>query len=245
MRQRSNLVVAIGLALFLVGASAAWLVVHDEGSSSANTAASQVLYAAKPVPAGISGQAALSQGLVKTRKVDPAAKPATAFSDQSELVGRTSQVDIPAGMTLVADQFQAAQTTSGTVNIPAGKEALAVQLSNVPGVAGFAGAGDHIDVFGMVRDKSTAAGQPNAGAGVHRVMQGVEVLKVNGTTLVANQGQPGGPGLVFLLAVTPEQAEHLVFLTSFEQLYFALVPKTNPPTAVTPGVDPKTVLNQI
>ena len=63
------------------------------------------------------------------------------------------------------------------------------------------------------------------------VMQGIEVLNVNGTTLTPNAGQPGGPGLVYLVAVTPAQAEHLVYLTTFEQLYFSLLPKAGAPNA--------------
>ena len=66
-------------------------------------------------------------------------------------------------------------------------------------------------------------------------MQNTEVLNVNGTTLAAAQGQPGGTGLVYLLAVSPVEAERLVYLTTFESLYFSLVARTLPPSATRPA----------
>jgi Flp pilus assembly protein CpaB len=198
-----------------------------------------VLVADKPIAAGTTGQAAVAQGLIKVKRIDIKSRPVTALTDASQLAGKTAHVNIAAGQPLVAEQFEVAQTVVGTVDIPAGKEALAVQLANVPGVAGFAGAGDKIDVYGIAKDPKTQTGI------ARRVMTGVDVLKVNGTTLVPTQGQPGGAGLVFLVAVTPEQAERIVYLTTLEQLYFALVPKAHPPTAPTPGTNPATVLNPV
>ena len=234
MRQRSNLIVTLGVVVFVIGAAAAWLVLRDHGSSASATSSSkdkvQVLVADKAIPAGTKGDQAIQQGMVSTKQVDTSAKPATAFTDPSQLPGRTSQGDIAQGQILTAEQFAQAQTAIGTVKIPDGKTAVALQLGNVPGVAGFAGAGDKIDIYGVVKNA------PGKGQATHLIMQGVDVLNVNGATLAPNAGQPGGQGLVYLLAVTPAQAEHLVYLTSFEQLYFSLLPKTGTPNVQTPGV---------
>ena len=96
-------------------------------------------------------------------------------------------------------------------------------------MAGFAGTGDRVDVFGV--SQGTEAG----GSRVQLVMQAVEVLNVNGTGLPAVQGMADGPSLVYLLAVTPGEAERLIYLGEFAKLYFDLVPKDEPPV-VTPGV---------
>jgi pilus assembly protein CpaB len=242
MGKRSNLIVTLGLAVFIVGAAATYLVVRsgdDGGGASSSANRVPVLVAEKPIPAGTTGTAVVTQGLIKTRNVDANAKPATAITDASQLAGKTVTLGVAEGQILTLDQFQQAQTRIGTLNIPDGKTALALQLNNVPGVAGFAGAGDKIDIYGISKEPVTNV------ARVRRVMSGVEVLKVNGTTLVPTQGQPGGPGLVFLVAVTPEQAERLVYLTSIDQMYFALMPKANGPGGGTPGTDAKTVLNPI
>jgi len=235
MGKRSNLMVTLGLAVFIVGAAATFLVVRNSGADTTPTAGSgrvSVLIAGKPIPAGTQGSAAVNQGMVKTKVVVDSARPATALTDVSQLAGKTVTLGVAEGQVLTTDQFQAAQTRIGTLKIPAGKTALAVQMANVPGVAGFAGAGDRIDVYAVVKPGSDPK-QPTGGAKL--ILQNTEVLNVNGTTLAAAQGQPGGTGLVYLLAVSAPEAERLVYLTTFEQLYFSLVAKDAAPVGGTPG----------
>ena len=105
-------------------------------------------------------------------------------------------------------------------------------------MAGFVGAGDRVDVYGV------AQGDDAGPSRVQLVLQAVEVLNVNGLGLPVAQGQADGPGLVYLLAVTPNEAERLIFLTEFNKLYFDLVAKDEPPV-VTPGAGPEDALNGI
>ncbi len=233
MGKRSNLIVTLGLAVFLVGAAATYLVVRNSdggGTSSANKV--PVLVAEKAIPAGTTGTAMVTQGMIKTRDVDASAKPATAITDASQLAGKTVTLGVAEGQVLTLDQFQTAQTRIGTLKIPDGKTALALQLANVPGVAGFAGAGDRINIYGVVKPGSDPKNPQGA---THLIMSNTEVLNVNGTTLAPTQGQPGGTGLVFLLAVSPVEAERLIYLSTFEQLYFSLVAKDAAPVGSTPG----------
>ena len=235
MGKRSNLIVTLGLAVFIVGAAATYLIVRNSGDSGTPTAGAgrtAVLVADKPIPAGTQGTTAVSQGLVKTKVVPDAAKPATALTDLSQLAGKTVTLGVAQGQVLTSDQFQTAQTRIGTLKIPDGKTALALSMSNVPGVAGFAGAGDHINVYGLVKPGDDPKMPQGAS---HLIMQNIEVLNVNGTTLAAAQGQPGGAGLVYLLAVDIAQAERLTYLTTFEQLYFSLVSKDAAPVGGTSG----------
>jgi pilus assembly protein CpaB len=244
MGKRSNLIVTLGLAVFIVGAAATYLVVRSgDGGSGASSSANRVpvLVADKPIPAGTTGTAVVTQGMIKTRNVDANAKPATAITDASQLAGKTVTLGVAEGQILTLDQFQQAQTRIGTLNIPDGKTALALQLNNVPGVAGFAGAGDHINVYGVVKPGS----DPKLpGGAAHLIMSNTEVLNVNGTTLAATQGQPGGTGLVYLLAVSPAEAERLIYLSTFEQLYFSLVAKNADPVGATPGASIADALKQ-
>jgi Flp pilus assembly protein CpaB len=231
VRQRSNLIVVLGVAVFVLGVAATFLILRNDNNSSTssnNTVA--VLYAKGNIPAGTSGSAAFSSGLVETRQVPASSRPPAALTLPSELSGKTAVRAIAAGQPLTIDQFVTPQTVIGTVNIPVGKQALAVQMAKVPGVAGFAGAGDKIDIFAITKQPTV----PRVDFQVNLVMQQVEVLSVNGTTLAAAPGQPGGEGLVFLLAVSPDQAARLVYLTNFQTLYFSLLPKNQgpvPPTA--------------
>jgi Flp pilus assembly protein CpaB len=233
MGKRSNLIVTLGLAVFIVGAAATYLVVRNSDDGTASGAGkTTVLIADKPIPAGTTGANAVNQGLVKNKAIDAAAKPATAVSDVSQLAGKTVTLGISQGAIITLDQFQTAQTRIGTLNIPDGKTAVAVELSNVPGVAGFAGAGDKINIYGVIK---AGVDPKNPAGAAHLIMQNTEVLNVNGTTLAATQGQPGGPGLLYLLAVSPIEAERLIYLSTFESLYFSLVSKDAAPVGPTPG----------
>jgi Flp pilus assembly protein CpaB len=236
MARRSNLIVILGLVVFIVGAGATYLIARDDGDDvTARAGKTVVLYAAKPIPAGTTGGNALDQGLVKTKAIADSAKPVNAITDPSQIAGRIAALGVPEGQVLTSEQFKDAQTRIGTLKIPDGKTAMAVQLAHVPGVAGFAGAGDRINVYGLTRDGPQ-------GAQSKLIMQNVEVLNVNGAALATGQGQPGGSGLVFLLAVSPSEAEQLVYLTSLQQLYFALVAKDRPAGEPTPGVTQRDAL---
>jgi hypothetical protein len=103
------------------------------------------------------------------------------------------------------------------------------------------GAGDRINVYGVIKAGSDPK-MPQGGA--HLIMQNTEVLNVNGTTLAATQGQPGGTGLLYLLAVSPAEAERLVYLSTFESLYFSLMSKDAAPVAATPGASIADALKQ-
>jgi len=234
MAKRSNVIVTLGLAVFIVGAMATFLILRDTGEDTpaAGSGKVAVLVAAKPIPAGTNGSDAANGGLVKSKVVADSVKPANALTDPTQLAGRSASLGVPEGQIITSDQFQPTQTRIGTLKIPEGKTALALEMKNVPGVAGFAGAGDRINVYGVVKSSSETAG---GGPSVKLIMQNTEVLNVNGTTLAAAPGTPGGTGLVYLVAVTPVEAERLVFLTSFEQLYFSLVSKDQPAVGDTPG----------
>ena len=243
MAGKTKVTLAVGFVIFVAGtAGAAYLgsrnTAAPPGAASSGSSRPTVLYAAQPVPAGTSGSVALAQGLVRSRAVAATALPPGAVTDATQLSGRVAVRAIEQGTILTGDLFPAPQTRIGTVQIPAGKRALALELQPVAGVAGFVGAGDRIDIYGV------ADGTRGSPRGVHLVLQSVEVLNVNGTGLPATQGQPNGPNLVYLLAVTPAEAERLIYLTSFEDLYFDLVP-SGEARVTTPGAGPDQALQAL
>ena len=242
MAGKTKAILAVGFVIFLGGSmGAAYLGsrgTSDAGPSSPSAPRPTVLYAAQPVPAGTASALALAQGLIRARTVAAASLPADAITDPAQLSGRVAVRAITEGTILTTEMFPAPQTHIGTVVIPQGKRALALELQPVAGIAAFAGAGDRIDVYGV------ADGSRGTAMGVQLVLQAVEVLNVNGTGLPAAQGQPNGPNLVYLLAVTPTEAERLIYLTTFEELYFDLVAKGEPPVA-TSGARPDQALQAL
>ena len=218
-----------GVTLFVAGGGgAAYLSSRGDSGGDQSVATSKVTayYAATPVDVGTAASTALAQGAIRPRAVQATERPANAVTDPTQLSGRVAGAAIPAGALVTTDMFPDPQTRIGTVVIPPGKRALALELNPVAGVAGFAGAGDKIDVYGVASENGTPT--------VRLVLQGIDVLNVNGAGLPAAQGQPGSPNLIYLLAVTPVEAERLIYLNEFEKLYFDLVPKGEGPVR-TPG----------
>ena len=234
MHRKSKAVLLLGFLIFVGGtASAAFLGSRSSGKSTPKV---EVLYAEGPVSSGTAGSTALAEGLLRSRKIDVAARPAGALTDPTQLSGKVAARAIPAGTLVTTEMFAAPQTRIGTVQIPAGKRALALELDAVPGVAGFVGAGDLVDIYSV-------SGGEGGNPGVKLVLQGAEVLNVNGAGLPAAQGQPGG-SFVYLLAVTPQEAERLIYLTEFEKLYFDLIPKGEGSVS-TPGAGPSQALQAL
>jgi pilus assembly protein CpaB len=218
-----------GFTIFVAGsAGAAFLGARHSAGGGRGPGSVEVQYAADPVIAGTPGATALAERHIRTKTVAPAQRPPNAVAAPSELSGRVAASAIPAGAIVTTDMFSEPQTRIGTLAVPPGKRALTLELQPVAGIAGFAGAGDRIDVYGVAHGDG-------APAGVRLVLQGVEVLNVNGSGLPTAQGQPSGPNLVYLLAVTPADAERLIYLSEFEKLYFDLVPRGEGPVT-TPGV---------
>jgi len=122
--------------------------------------------------------------------------------------------------------------------VPDGHEAVAVQVAFDAGVAGVPGPGDRINVYGVFtsgRPGETAT-QASPGPQVQRVLVGVEVLGVAGGATPTTGGSP-----TYVLAVTPSQAEQVVFLHTAERLWMTLV-GDDIDTATTGGRDHGSIL---
>lgn len=239
MAKRSNLIVTIGLAVFVLGAGATFFVVRNGsggGSKSAAASDSTVLYATKDIASGTSGAVAVEQNFVKTRSVSASARPAGALTDPSQLADKKAVGNVPAGTVITSTQFATPQTSLGAVTIPDGKMALALSLAPIPGAAGFIAANDHIDIFGVLKDGPTA---PSA----KLIMQNTQVLSTGpgGASVAA----VAGAAPTYLLAVTAPEAERLIFLTSFESLYFSLVSKEAAAVGSTPGSSANDAFKQL
>ncbi|MBA2609314.1 MAG: hypothetical protein H0U92_10270 [Actinobacteria bacterium] len=95
--------------------------------------------------------------------------------------------------------------------IPNGHQAIALDVPFVNGVAGYAKAGDHVNVFGVFKNQAANASLPNPAAKL--VLSDIEVLAA--TT-------PVGANATYVLSVDVAQAEQLVYLASFEGSYLTL-----------------------
>jgi len=118
---------------------------------------------------------------------------------------------------------QAGATTPITFTVPKGKQAVAVELPSVPGLAGYAQPGDLINVYATIK-----LDQPNPKLRsplVKLVLQGVKVLDVRAPA-------PGTAGTAtYLLALSVDEAEQVIFYAKFESMWMALASADQKPVS--------------
>ena len=179
-RNRSTALIAIGAAVFVVGAALTFILLRDDSDAGDGSKVSAA------APTASASQAA------------PAAQPA------------------PGG-------------AAPAVKVPTGKEAVAVQVPTVPGLAGYAKAGDRVNVYGTFKDR-----QPNAGA---RGVPLAKLILADASVLAVTAPAAGAEGgtATYLLAVNAGDAEKVIYLASFEGIWLSITPDGAPAIATTPG----------
>ncbi|MGH9022139.1 MAG: RcpC/CpaB family pilus assembly protein [Acidimicrobiia bacterium] len=110
----------------------------------------------------------------------------------------------------------------GELKLPPGKQAVAVSLPFVAGLAGHAKPGDLVNVYATV-EKVAEGGTPGQVPYSRLVLQSVPVLDVEAT------GANGTGTATVLLALDAASAEQVIFLARFETAWLTLVPPAQPP----------------
>ena len=176
-RSRSTALIAIGAAVFVVGAALTLLAVRGGGEGKVRASATPAATAT------------------------PAAQAAAA----------------------------AGQVAAATVKIPEGKEAVAVQIPKVPGLGGYTEVGDRVNVYGTFKDRQPGGAVKGAPL-VKLILSNVEVLAVTATPAAAEGGSA-----TYVLALSADEAEKVIYLSSFEGIWLSLVKDGAPPVGSTPG----------
>jgi len=132
----------------------------------------------------------------------------------------TTTTTVQAGTVVVNPATTPAGPTSFT--IPDGKQAVAVQVPFVAGLAGYAKPGDIVNVYGVIDEKGAGASPTPPASKL--ILPGVQVLAVTGPA-------PGGESgnATYLLALDADQAEQAIFFAKFQSLWLTLVPKGQAP----------------
>jgi hypothetical protein len=139
-------------------------------------------------------------------------------SDQAAV--STTTTTVQAGTVVIN---AAAPTAPSSFTIPPGKQAVAVQMPYISGLAGYAKAGDSVNVYGNLDEKGIGAAP--AGPATRLILSGVEVLAVTGPGPGAETGNA-----TYLLALDATEAEQVIFFAKFQSLWMTLVPKGQAPS---------------
>ncbi len=248
MRSRSNLLVLLGVAFFIVGGVIVYLLTDDEDSGSSEAAPVTVVVGSADIQAGSLADELIEAG--QLREIEIAA-------DQLS-PGAVQSLNQLAGATFVQGFAEEQQITSTglqlvnrTFEVPEGFEAVAVQIDFVAGAAGYVNPGDLINLYGLFSGTAGAAVTPRA----ELLLTNVEVLDVD-LTIPPRRGQAtdpeaatsaqraSGSTVTYLLALRTDDAEKVIFSTEFESLYATLTADDAPPAGPTPGRDPDTILQE-
>jgi Flp pilus assembly protein CpaB len=269
VRQRSNLIILFGIAFFLIGGAIVYLVVTDDDDSGRSNATAvgevTVFVAAEDIPANTTGPDVIEQGLLATDQRPAGSQPVGAITSAGGLDNQIFVVGVRKGDVITSSQL--AVRSLSNISVPEGYDGVAVTLPYTNGGAGYVAPGDTINVYGLYGTSDQAAGLISGPEGANSegvrlprtelILTNVLVLDVSAqdarsidnTQPDGQQAQQGSVSrqasqapLTYLLALRPTDAERVVQVSEFAQLYFSLTADDAPPAGDTPGADGGSVL---
>lgn len=228
--RRPPIILCTGLVLGLLGAALVLGYVRNiETRTDTAEEMLTVLVATAAIPTGTaSGEAAPS--VTATQIPARFARPG-AVTDLGDVSGQFTTRRVEVGETLAARDFASAVTTAGELAIPAGREAVAVAVGIDGGVGRFPRPGDRVSVYATFTQGAAVT---------QKILADIQVLATQpaaSTTGRLDASQTAGTGvgneLVYLLAVTPDEATQLVHGKQTGKIWLTLVPEgqSSPPVA--------------
>ncbi len=169
----------------------------------------------------------ISENMLEIREVPENLLPDGALEAVHSAVGRPAGITIYAGDIITSHKLFSDTTRSGMADsIPADCRAVSVGVSNITGVAGFAKAGDHVDVMLVQKDDYTAKSR--------MLLQNVLLLSINkdsGERIPSvNEDGVSVPRIgvedptIATLALQPQEAMGLVSAAALGEIYLMLRP---------------------
>lgn len=228
------LVAAVGTTLVFIYASTA----NDRALRGQHPV--ELLVAKSEIPAGTTGLAAESKGLLVTKKVARAAAAPNALAPGAlqSIASQVALSTIYPGEQILPAKFGALGQTTGLV-IPPGMIAVSVQLGDPARVAGFVEPGSFVAVFATL---SPSGGTTAGGTATFTrlLLPKAQVVAVGPTTAgnaASADGQQSAKGTaaagtnpeqqlpraILTVALTQKDAQRLVFASQQGQVYFGLL----------------------
>jgi pilus assembly protein CpaB len=228
MKSRSTTIIGAGVAVAILGAVLVFAYARSlQGSAGAATGANVGAYVAtSAIATGTKGTALTTY--VKTANVPSAARPADALTSLTQVSSLVALRNISAGEVISASQFGTAGTpniaTSG-LTIPAGKNAITVTSPVPQAVAGYVSPGDLVNIY-----LTTKSGDQ----GARLLLTNISVLAtVPANTPKTPTAAPVSGDVYFTLALSPQEAEKIIFSQTYESLWYGLVHPGDGPASTT------------
>jgi Flp pilus assembly protein CpaB len=244
VRNRSNLLVLIGIAFFVVGGIIVYVLTKDDGSSTSSSPGKvTVVVGTQDIPAGATAKDLLANNGLKEQQVPTAQLVPGAVQSLNQLEGATFISGFAKGQQITA---AGVQLVNRGYRLPKGYEAVSITVPFTDGDAGYVNVGDQINLYGVL------ATTPVNGAKLPRaqlLLSNVRVLDVsraiaaNGATGDANGvDRASTDSVTYLLALKTNDVEKVIFSTKFEGIYVSLTDGQSAPAGPTAGVGTDNVL---
>jgi pilus assembly protein CpaB len=187
----------------------------------------------------------ISQGLVQQVQMPRRYVSDGAVSSVDSISDRVLSGPVSKGEILTAGRFQSASEAGLSFSVPKGFVAVTIPVDDARGVAGLISPGDHVAVLATVSKKSITDQETRV------IIPGVQVLAVGqntgGQAPVVQSGQSGGvlgasqssggsaagATSIVTVAVSPADAEKVVFAIESGSIWLVLLPGDS--SAVKPG----------
>lgn len=237
-RRLIGLVVAVLLAAIATVLIVNYVQTADERAREAEEL-TEVFVAQEDIPAGMTADEAITQGLITRDEIPSRSVPNGAIGALSQIEGDVATVDVVEGEVIVSQRFgTTVAETGGRFQVPDGMQAVSVQVSVVPGVAGFVEPDDTVSILATLDAGGPDDEDEAEETRTQYLLQNAVVLAV-GQRVVTGENAPrinrSDENYIFTLALEPEDVEKLVFANGQGSLTFTLLPDSEQPEVDTPG----------
>ena len=233
---RRIVVILVAAVLALVGGVMVLLYARGADQRAVSAASPKTVYTSSlQIPAGTSVRDALRLKMLTETQVPANGVPAGALTQVTdENASLLAVTDIPPGQYVLAASFGDTPQGQKLIQVPAGKLAVSVALSDPARVGSFVTPGSFLTIFATHPLPAKSAADPSPGMATSVLLDNVQVIGLGATPLTGGATPTAGPdgqaeaaeqqGASFLvtLAVTPEQAAKLVHGVNQYTLYAGL-----------------------
>ena len=237
---RRILAIVVAAVLALVGGVMVLLYARnaDERAVAANSPAT-VYTSSLAIPAGTSIRDALRLQMLTQTQIPASGVPAGALTQVTdENASLLALTDVPPGQYVLAASFGDTPLGQKLIQVPTGKLAVSVALSDPARVGSFVTPGSFLTLFAThnLATTGTASAATQAIEATSVLLDNIQVIGVGGTPLQSGTtptapaegeeeeaaAQQQGASFLVTLAVTPEQATKLVHAINSYTLYAGL-----------------------
>jgi len=225
-RRRVLLVVATIIAL--LGTLLVVLYVRSaDNRANDKYHAVQVLKAVKQINIGETVAAAQAAGKIEEGTVGQGERLPDALDSLDSISSQIAQANIYPGEQIIASKFGTTPATSNALEVPDGKIAVSINLTDTARVAGFVNPGDKVAIF------MNSSGGAGLGSFTRLLLSDVDVIAVGTTTVVPTtttdatgaQTTEQLPRTLFTLGVSQPEAQKIMFASGNGELAFAKLGK--------------------